>query len=79
MGEEISRAGWIGGVIAWIGIIILTSRSAACARFSHCGSEDLAVFAVLAMGMFVPAFICAIIVDCFFGALGRRRRDRDDG
>lgn len=57
--------GVVAGVIAWLVIMFYASTQVACMTFRNCGQGDLVLFAIIGLGMLVPAWYFAKIVSFF--------------
>lgn len=60
--KDLNTGGVIGGVIAWFVIIWLMSNESACLKLNSCDGGDMILFAVVSVGMLVPASIAALLI-----------------
>lgn len=59
--EKITSSGIVAGVVFWIGAVIYGANQAACLNTNNCGAEDIFLFAIIAIGLLVPAYIAVLM------------------
>lgn len=60
--NKITGKGWIAGIISWLAIILYATTRMACLKTKTCDGDDLFIFAIISVGMLVPAGIVAFLV-----------------
>ena len=72
--NKITIKGLITGIITWIAIMKLALSQATCLKpyANNCDSEDMFIFAIIGVGMLVPAGIITFLVSTIF------RKDDDN-
>ena len=60
--NKITGKGWIAGIITWLAIIWYATTQMACLKTKTCDGEDLFLFAIISVGLLVPAGLVAFIV-----------------
>ena len=58
--------GLIAAVLAWLVIEVFQITSDSCSRFNNCGSSNLFLSNVIAVGMLAPAYFFGAFVSIFF-------------
>lgn len=53
--NKLTGKGWIAGIITWLAIIWYATTQMACLKTKTCDGEDLFLFAIISVGMLVPA------------------------
>lgn len=59
---KITGFGFIAGALVWLAIMIYASTKSECVKFNVCGGKDLFLFAIIGLGMLVPAWVVAFLV-----------------
>jgi hypothetical protein len=63
---EITTKGLVVSVIAWFAFTAFMASQAECVKYDTCGAGDMLLFAVIAIGMLVPARILGQLVSGIF-------------
>jgi len=64
--NRITGKGMVAGIITWLIIIWYSTTRMACLKTKTCDGDDLLLFAVLSVGMLVPAGFVAFLVSEIF-------------
>lgn len=64
--HPINGKGFAVGAVLWLFYIVLTSHEASCAEFRDCGSGDLILASIIAVGGLFPAWVLASLVSGVF-------------
>jgi len=59
---KITGIGAIAGALAWLAIMLYASTKIECVKFNACDGKDLVLFAIIGLGMLVPAWVVAFLV-----------------
>jgi len=64
--NNINGGGIVAGIITWLCIMWYATTQSYCLRTDTCGSGDMFLFAIIGVGMLVPAWLVAMLVSPLF-------------
>lgn len=67
MKQQIEGKGWAAAIAAWMILDFMLIRGLACLKADRCSSGDMMLFALLSLGLVVPAYVIGLIFQELFG------------